>query len=74
MLAMATAGLDKTCVQLVADRKAISLHVEYEGSAGKIDVDVVGKKSRTNPRTSQVVPLSVIKTLKNLSNPVVYGV
>ena len=74
MLAMATVGLDKTTVQLVADRKAISLHVDYEGAAGKISVDVVGKKSATNPRTSQVVPLSVIKTLKNLSNPVAYGV
>ena len=68
MLAMATAGLDKTMVQLVADRKAISLHVDYTDSAGKIEVDVVGKKSRTNPRTSQVVPLSVIKREREREN------
>ena len=74
MLSMSTAGLDDTEVRLVADPKGISLTLEYEGSAGSIKVDVVGKKSRSNPRTSQVVPLSVIKALKNLSNPVVYGV
>ena len=74
MLALSTSGLDDTRVELVADRRGISLSLAYEGPAGSIRVDVVGKKSRSNPRTSQVVPLSVIKALKNMSNPVCYGI
>lgn len=74
MLALATAGLDNTVVRLVADPIGISLNVKYEGSAGTLSVDVVGKKSKSNPRTSQVVPLAVIKSLRNLANPVAYGV
>ena len=66
--------VDDTRVKLVADRRGISLNLAYEGAAGSIRVDVVGKKSRSNPRTSQVVPLSVIKALKNMSNPVCYGI
>ena len=74
MLALATSGLDETQVRLIADPKGISLHLDYEGSAGTISVDVMGKKSPTNPRTSQVVPLSVIKALSNIVNPVAFGV
>ena len=74
MLALATAGLDKTQVCLVSDPKGMGLRVEYEGSAGKLSVEVMGKKSPTNPRTSQVVPLSVIKALSNIVNPVAFGV
>lgn len=75
MLALSTAGLDNTIVKLVADPVDTSMRqiIEYEGSAGKITVNVCGKKSQTNPRTSQVVPLSVIKSLRNMSAPIAIG-
>lgn len=75
MLALTTAGLDETHVQLVADPidRSMRSHVSYEGSAGAIEVRVAGKKSPTNPRTSQVVPLSVIKALRNMTSPIAFG-
>ena len=76
MLALTTAGLDETRVQLVADPidRSMRSRVSYEGSAGLVEVRVAGKKSATNPRTSQVVPLSVIKALRNMTSPVAFGV
>ena len=75
MLALTTAGLDNTQVRLVADPTSakMRLRVEYEGAAGALSVEVQGKKSPDNPRTSMVVPLSVIKAIRNLSSPVVLG-
>ena len=74
MLALTTAGLDATTVQLVADPvdRSMRSEVKYTGSAGEIAVRVAGKKSK-NPRTSQVVPLSVIKALRNLTSPIAFG-
>lgn len=76
MLALSTAGLDDTRVKLVADPVNTSMRqlIEYEGSAGKITLSVQGKQSPTNPRTSQVVPLSVIKALRNATSAVSIGV
>ena len=75
MLAISTAGLDETQVKLVADPLDTTMRqtIEYNGSAGKIVVNVVGKCSPTNPRTSQIVPLSVIKALRNMSSPISIG-
>eukprot|EP00943_MAST-04B_sp_MAST-4B-sp1_P003420 g3420.t1 len=76
MLALTTSGLDKTNVRMVADPidKSMRQSIEYNGSAGKIELNVWGKKSKTNPKTSQVVPLAVIKALKNMSSPIAFGV
>ena len=76
MLALTTAGLDDTRVRLVADPTSakMRLRVEYAGAAGALSVEVEGKKSPANPRTSMVVPLSVVKAIRNLSSPVVLGV
>ena len=76
MLALSTAGLDQTMVELVADPVDTSMRqtINYEGSAGKITLHVAGKKSPSNPKTSQVVPLAVIKALRNMSGPVALGV
>ena len=75
MLALSTAGLDNVECKLVADPidRSMRQFISYEGSAGKITLDVCGKKSSTNPRTSQVVPLSVIKALRNMSSPLAIG-
>ena len=73
-VALATVGLDRARVELVADPVNFGTVVEYSGSAGTIRLDVKGKKSAGNVRTSAVVPLSVIKALQNLSAPVAMGV
>ena len=75
MLALTTSGLDNTNVRMVADPidKSMRQCIEYNGSAGKIKLNVWGKKSPTNPKTSQVVPLAVIKALKNMSSPIAFG-
>ena len=69
-------GLDQTVVKLVADPTTpkFQLLVDYEGPAGKINFVVEGRQSPTNPRTSAVVPLSVVKALKNLSSCVGIGI
>lgn len=75
MLALSTSGLDECMVQLIADPvdQSMRQRINYEGSAGKITLQVCGKKSPSNPKTSQVVPLSVIKALRNMSAPVGFG-
>ena len=60
-------------ISLVADPTNFGTTVEYEGPAGKIKLEVEGRKSATNPRTSAVVPLSVIKAIENMSAPVGMG-
>ena len=68
-------GLDNTRVKLIADPVDTSMRqeVSYSGSAGTLGVKVAGKASATNPRTSQVVPLAVIKALRNMSSPIACG-
>lgn len=68
MLGIATAGLDDTVVKLVADPTASGnlVILEFNGPAGCIKVEVQAAPSPTNPRTSMVVALSVIKALKKL--------
>jgi aspartate dehydrogenase len=75
MLALATAGLDKTGASLVADPNAKGNIVElsFLGSAGKIKVQAEASPSKTNPRTSAIVALSVVKAVKKLCSPVIIG-
>lgn len=75
MLALTTAGLDHTKASLVADPTATSNRVElyFEGTAGKITVQVEAAPSKTNPRTSAIVALSVVKAIRKLCCPVVVG-
>jgi len=74
LLALATSGLDSVVVELVADPTNFGLQLEYEGGAGSITIAGKGKQSPSNPRTSAVVPLSVIKSLRNLTSTVAIGV
>ena len=75
MLAIATAGLDKTMTELIADPNATGNTVElfFDGPAGKLKVQVQAAPSKTNPRTSAVVALSVVKAIRKFSCPVVIG-
>ena len=68
MLGIATAGLDATVVKLVADPTAGGnlVILEFLGPAGQIKVEVQAAPSPSNPRTSMVVALSVVKAIKKL--------
>jgi aspartate dehydrogenase len=67
-LALAGLGFDATKVELVADPQAPgNVHeIEAEGAAGRFAIQLQGKASRTNPKTSALAALSVARALINL--------
>lgn len=75
MLALATAGLDKTKVKLVADPTRSEMHtvIDFKSEVGNLRVEWNGVPSETNPKTSADVPFTVIKALRNLTGTVCYG-
>ena len=75
MLALATAGLDKTKVKLVADPTRSEMHtvIDFRSEVGNLRVEWNGVPSETNPKTSADVPFTVIKALRNLTDTVCYG-
>ena len=76
MLALATAGLDSTMVNLVADptNQKMSTYIDFDSVAGQLQVNWQGVPSELNPSTSADVPLSVVKSIRNLSSIISYGV
>jgi aspartate dehydrogenase len=66
-VALAGLGFERTQVELVADPAAPgNVHeIEVEGSAGKFAIELQGKPSRTNPKTSALAALSVVRALRN---------
>jgi len=75
MLALATAGLEETRAILVADPKATGniVEISFIGSAGELKIQVQASPSTTNPRTSKIVALSVVKAVRKLCCSVVVG-
>ncbi len=72
-VALAGLGFDKTEVELVADPAAPgNVHeIEVEGVAGRFAIQLQGKPSRTNPKTSALAALSVARALINLQATIV---
>jgi len=66
-LALAGLGFDATEVELVADPDAPgNVHeIEAEGAAGRFAIQLQGKPSRSNPKTSALAAMSVARTLLN---------
>ena len=66
-VALAGLGFGATEVELVADPGAPgNVHeIEAEGAAGRFAVQLQGKPSRTNPKTSALAALSVTRALLN---------
>jgi aspartate dehydrogenase len=66
-VALAGLGFDATEVELVADPDAPgNIHeIEAEGVAGRFAIQLQGKASRTNPKTSALAALSVARALLN---------
>lgn len=75
-LAITTAGLDAVEVTLMTypGNANNTTQVEFEGPAGKLKIELEGAPSPTNPKTSYVVPLAVIKAIRNISSPMACGV
>lgn len=74
-LSLAGVGLDRTTVQVVAD-PAVSRNtheISAKGYFGEIRI-LLQNIPGPNPKTGRVVPLSVIKALRNLTAPVVVGI
>lgn len=76
MLALSTIGLDKTRVKLVADPNSDQMHTEISisSSVGSMKLDWYGVPSQLNASTSADVPFAVVKSLRNLSSTVFYGI
>ncbi len=76
LLALATVGLDRTKVALMADPtgSAMETMIAFNGEAGDLTVKWHGVPSAINPSTSKDVPLNVIKALRNICSPVKLGV
>jgi aspartate dehydrogenase len=74
-LALATVGLDRTRVRLVADPTCERMHtrIDFTGEAGAVAVEWEGVPSATNPSTSADVPLAVLKAIRNWASGVVIG-
>ncbi len=72
-VALAGLGFDATEVELVADPDAPgNVHeIEAEGAAGRFAIQLQGKPSRTNPKTSALAALSVVRALLNLQASIV---
>jgi aspartate dehydrogenase len=66
-VALAGLGFDSTEVELVADPDAPgNVHeIEAEGAAGRFAIQLQGKPSRSNPKTSALAALSVARALLN---------
>src|SRR5581483_118116 len=66
-VALAGLGFDATEVELVADPEAPgNVHeIEAEGAGGRFAIQLQGKPSRTNPKTSALAALSVARALLN---------
>jgi aspartate dehydrogenase len=66
-VALAGLGFDATEVELVADPAAPgNVHeIEAEGAAGRFAIQLQGKPSRSNPKTSALAAMSVARALMN---------
>jgi aspartate dehydrogenase len=75
MLAFATAGLDATKVELIADPtdESVRIAVDFSSNGGNIHYEMQGKPSASNPRTGMDVPFAVVKAIRNLCTPVLIG-
>lgn len=76
MLALATKGLDNTIVKLIADpiNPIMNTLIDFDSAVGQLQVSCQCIPSETNPSTSTGVPLAILKSIRNLSSPITYGV
>ncbi|HLX29078.1 MAG TPA: aspartate dehydrogenase [Casimicrobiaceae bacterium] len=73
MIALAGIGMERTCVSLIADpnvtRNTHTVHVS--GDFGQLDVTIAAETLPTNPKTSALAALSILRAVENRVGPVV---
>ena len=76
MLALATIGMDNIKVKLIADpiNPIMNTSIHFDSAVGELEINLKGVPSIENPSTSAEVPLSMIKTIRNISSTISYGV
>ena len=74
-LGLASVGVEKTKVQIIADPSIKrNIHeVKVKGEFGELQVHVENVPLMDNPKTSQLAALSAIATLKKISEPLTVG-
>ena len=74
-LSLATIGIHKTMVRIIADPHAENnMHrIEAEGNFGRLSLELSLKASPANPKTSYLAALSAIRLIKGLTETVKIG-
>jgi len=74
-LSLAGIGPERTRVEIWADPGVTrnTHRIVVEAEAARLDMRVEGLPSPDNPRTGQLTPLSVLATLRRLSEPLCVG-
>ncbi len=73
-VALVGLGLDRTTARVIADPGVTrNTHVLLaEGEFGRLEVKIENTPSE-NPKTGRIVPLSLLRALRNLDAPVIIG-
>lgn len=74
-LSLATVGVERTQVRIVADPHATrnTHRIEAEGKFGRMTLELNLEPSPGNPKTSYLAPLSAIRLIRGLTEPVKIG-
>jgi len=72
--ALAGVGLDKTCIELVADPETVrNRHVIHaEGDFGTLDVAIESRPLAGNPKSSEMTALGLVHLIENRIRPLVH--
>lgn len=73
-VALVGLGLDRTKARVVADPtvERNTHEIEAEGAFGRLAIRIENTPSK-NPKTGRIVPLSILRALRNLEAPIVIG-
>src|SRR5699024_3508074 len=75
ILSLAGIGTEKTKVKIVVDPliEKNSHTIQILGRAGEATITSINNPLETNPKASYLAPLSIISTLKKITNPIKIG-
>jgi aspartate dehydrogenase len=70
---LAGIGLERTCIEMVADPHAQrnTHEIHAEGDFGVLDIKLENRPLKTNPKSSEMTALNIVRALENRLNPLV---